>query len=293
MTIKTDYFITVIMLIATIFLLISYLSANNLEFSRYNPGWNGTSGFFDLPDRHTTEDIFNSSSLSGRESSILLIIAPRDQYQTEDLSHYRAFVQAGNTLFIADDFGTGNALLRGIGSSIVIIPGILASVDRAYNDSYALVTYPTISNPLTANVSSLVLDKAAALEGGEPLMKTTLMSWVDTDRDGRITKKEMLGKYTVLTHEKIGKGEVIVLSDPSIFINAMGTLDETWENKKFIENLIRTDKKILIDQTHSRTGATEGFSQIMKILKSNPLFTIIFTGLLILGLFIIIHRRII
>ena len=289
---KTENIVLIILLTAALFLLISHLSVNNIEFSRYNTGWNGTSAFFDLPDRHITEDITDTSSLPGRKNSTLLVIAPQEQYSSSTLSDYLTFIQEGNTLFLADDFGTGNTLLQGIGSSILILPGILSSVDRAYNDSYAIVTYPDRDHPLTRNVSSLIIDKGAALEGGEPLMRTTLMSWIDADKNGRITKKEILGKYTVLSHEKIGKGEVIVLSDPSVFINAMGALEEKWDNRRFLDNVVRMNDHLLIDQTGSRTADTDGYSMIMQYLRSSPLGTLIFIGLLLIGLVITLQRKI-
>lgn len=289
---KTNYIIVLLLLTAALFLLLFHLSANNLEFSRYNNGWNGTAGFFDLPDRHNFEDITNSSTLPGRKNSTLLVVAPTNLYSDRELSEYRSFVKEGNILFLADDFGTGNKLLEGIGSSIRINPGILSSVDRAYNDSYAIVTYPDGDHQITRNVSSLVLNRGAALEGGDPLMKTTLMSWIDTDKDRRITKKEMLGKYTVLTHEPIGKGEIIVLSDPSVFINAMSALDEKWDNRRFIDNVIRNNDHLLVDQINSKTADTDGYSMVMQNLKSSSLFTILFSGLLLFGLIIIIKKRI-
>jgi len=288
---KTENGIALLLIITAVFLLISHLSTNNLEFSRYNVGWNGTSEFFDLQNRHTTEDITNISSLSGKQNSTLLIIAPKKPYSAHELSEYRSFIQRGNIIILVDDFGTGNDLLRGIGSSIRFLPGIVASVDRAYNDSFAIVSYPVFDHPLTKNVSSLVLDKGAALEGGEPLIKTTLMSWIDTDNNGRITKKELLGKYTILTHEHIGKGELIVLSDPSVFINGMNGIDDKWDNRKFIKNILALSDHQLIDQANSRTSDTDGYSTIMENLKSSSLSTLVFIGFLLFILIIMVVKR--
>lgn len=288
---KTENGIALLLIVAAVFLLISHLSTNNLEFSRYNAGWNGTSDFFDLQNRHTTEDITNTSSLSGKQNSTLLIIAPKKPYSAYELSDYRSYIQRGNIIILADDFGTGNDFLRGIGSSIRILPGIVASVDRAYNDSYAIVSYPVFNHSLTRNVSSIVLDKGAALEGGEPLIKTTLMSWIDADNNARITKKEMLGKYTVLTREHIGKGEIIVLSDPSIFINAMNSLDDKWDNKIFIKNILALSNHLVIDQANSRTSDTDGYSTIMQDLKSSSLSMLAFIGLLLFILIILFIKK--
>ncbi len=288
---KNDLIIATLFVIGTIFLLISHVSTNNLDFSRYNSGWNGTSEFFEIPDRHSTTDISNLSSLTGRSNSTLLVIAPENQFSANDLVNYRSFLKDGNTIFLADDYGTGNQLLKGINSSIRMIPGTLSSVDRAYNNSTTIVTYPVDTDLWTRNISSLVLDRAVALEGGEPLMKTTLMSWIDADDNGQITKKEMLGKYTVLTHETIETGELIVLSDPSVFINAMNNPGEKWSNQEFIRNVVETNKNLLLDQVHSKTSDTIGLSQTMQQVRANPMFSLFLIGFLFLSIAIILSRK--
>ncbi len=118
------------------------------------------------------------------------------------------------------------------------------------------------------------------------------MSWIDTDNNGRITKKEMLGKYTVLTHEPIGKGEVIVLSDPSVFINAMGNLDDKWNNRMFVHNVISSNEHLLFDQSNSRTADTNGYSMIFQNLRNAPVSSLIFVSVLLLVLFLIFQKKI-
>lgn len=288
---KIEHIVVCAFILGASLLVFSHLSTNNLDFSRYNTGWNGTSLFFDSFDRHTARDLVNSSALSDLNNTTLFIIAPDKPFSGDEISHYLSFVRNGNTIFLADDVGTANSLLRGLGSSIIIIPGTLGSVDRAYNDSFAIVTYPVRDHRFTEGVSSLVLNKAAALEGGEPLIRTTLMSWIDTDGDGRITKKEMLGKYTVFTHEKIGNGEIYVLSDPSVCTNSMIHPGQQWDNRRFIENIHSTEEYILIDQIHSRTADADGYSRIMQTFRSNPLFIIAFVSFACLILFALIRRR--
>jgi len=281
-----------LLIIACVLILLIHLSTNNSDFSRYNIEWNGTSAFFDLPDRHTLEEITDTSMLSGRSNTTLLVIAPTKKFSKEDLNRYREYVTAGNTLFLADDYGTGYTLLEGIGSKVTFLYGTLASIDRAYNDSYLIVANPVSDNPLTRGISSVVLDKAAALEGGDPLIQSSIMSWVDEDGDGRINDEEM-GKYPILVNETLGKGEIIVLSDPSIFINGMRRLEDKWGNDQFIRNFIDEYPDLLVDQINSETTSTSGISSYVKSLKVTPVLKIILAAILLSLLALFIRKKII
>ena len=288
---KNDILAVVILIIAALLILLVHLSTTNSDFSRYNIEWNGTSAFFDLPDRHTIEDITDTSMLSGRNNTTLLVITPTKKYSKEDLGRYKEYVMSGNTLFLADDYGTGYTLLEGIGSDIKLLYGTLASIDRAYNDSYLIVANPVTDNPISRGVSSIVLDRAAAIDGGYPIIQSSIMSWVDEDGDGRITDEEM-GKYSVLVNETIGKGEVVVLSDPSVFINGMGRLEDKWGNAQFIRNFIKTYPNLLVDQVNSETGSVKGVSIYARSIRMTPVLKIILAALLLSLLAVLIRKKI-
>lgn len=285
-----EFLLFIIFLIACVSCLMLF-STNNLEFSKSNPGWNGTSQFFSNTDRHTTVEIYDLSQFSQTENITLLIIAPDKEFSPNQIEIYRDFLLRGNTIILADDFGTGNSLLKGIGSHISLLRGILTSVDRAYNDGYTVVTYPVSEHPLLSGVESLVLEKSSTLLGGEPLLSSSLFSWVDRDEDRAITKKELLGKYTVMSGEKIGKGEIIVLSDPSIFINSMMSLENKYDNPRFLKNIIQLHPVLYIDQVHSRTSNAHSTNMIIKSIKSRNELKILIIGLILIFIGLFFMRR--
>lgn len=274
---------TIIIIVTVTFAMcasIIHFSSNDFEFSKLNPNWNGTSQFFSIPERHTTFELYQLSTLYSTTNSTLIIIAPNEEFTLDQIEYYRNYILRGNTIFLADDFGTGNSLLHGIGSNISILPGMVTSADRAFNNSYAIVSYSESSNhPIMLGVHTLVLDKAAHLLGGNPLATSSLFSWIDKNEDLKITNKEILGKYTILSYEKLGKGEIIVLSDPSIFINTMGTLENKWGNQKFIRNILYLNPTVYIDQIHSKTNDMSGLNRIIEIIKGNALLKIILMGI--------------
>ena len=266
---RTSFWIAGIILLASALLLAAHLTSNTVEFSRYNTGWNGTSAFFSGLDRHRVTDVTDPAGLATNgNSTILLVIAPDRHPTAEETDAYRAFLERGNTLFLADDFGTGNEILHGIGSRISILPGNLSSIDRAYGDPYSVVVYNVTNVSPVQSLSAVVLNRAAPLEGGTPLLMTSFLSWTDTNGNQRIDSGEALGTFPVMAKEKIGNGELVVLSDPSIFINAMQDLDGKYDNPKLIENLAGGGGPVLISQMNSRTSGTEGLSTILHVMKT-------------------------
>ena len=283
-TIRAVFWVAGLVLLVSALVVTVHLSANNLEFSRYNNGWNGTSVFFSNLDRHHSFEVSDPAQLAAyQENATLLIIAPYRQPTAPEIAAYRSFLNNGNTLVLADDFGTGNAIARGIGSRISISPGNLSSVDRLFADPYSVVVYRTSNETPVRSVTRLVLNRPAPLEGGDTLMATSILSWIDDNGDKKINTNELLGKFTVMAAEKIGRGRLVVLSDPSIFVNTMQDLDDTWDNTRFISNLIENGgNPLVIDQMNSRTRDTEGMSTMLHVLRTTLSIEIVFVVLLML-----------
>ena len=206
---RRAFWIAGLVLLAAALLLTAHLTSNTLEFSRYNTGWNGTSLFFSALDRHRVTDITDPAGLAGyNNTTLLLIIAPEREPTGQETDAYRAFLQRGNTILLADDFGSGNAILRGMGSRISILPGNLSSLDRAYGDPYSVVVYNVTNVSPVGSLSAVVLNRAAPLEGGTPLLRTSFLSWTDTNGNERIDSEEALGTFSVMAREEIGNGEL-------------------------------------------------------------------------------------
>ncbi|MDP3563098.1 MAG: DUF4350 domain-containing protein, partial [Methanoregula sp.] len=133
MTIRTAFWVAGIVLLGAALILTAHLTSNTMEFSEYNQNWNGTSEFFSQLDRHHTARILESSQLAPhRDNALLLILSPSRSPTGEEITAYQAFLDRGNTIVIADDFGTGSEILQRIGSRITIQKGNLSSIDRQY-----------------------------------------------------------------------------------------------------------------------------------------------------------------
>jgi hypothetical protein len=271
--------------------LIAHFSTTGLEYSRYNWEWTGTSGFFSLAERKGAGDLLSYDSLAGRNDTLLLVIFPEGPFTAEETGALSAFLAGGNTLFVADETGGSRELLASLGSTISVIPGNLSSVDREYDDPGSVIVRAVGEDPLTANVTTLVLNRPAAVEGGETILATSLFSWMDEDGDGMIGEGESLSISPVLAREGIGPGTVYVLSDPGIFANGMLRARLSGQNALFIDHLFSLRPTVLVDQSHSRTAAAGSVLVLANRLKSSMVFKI---SVLILSITVVVlafYRR--
>jgi len=284
-TIRAEFWIAGAVLLAAAFMLVMHLSTNTMEFSRYNTGWNGSSSFFSDLDRHRSREISDPEKLTGYfHNTTLLIIAPQRPPTAQEIAAYRAFLREGNTIFLADDFGTGNEILAGTGSRISILPGNLSSLDRRYMDPYSVIAYRTTEESPVALPADIALNRPAPLDGGSPLMLTSVMSWTDANGDRRLNVGEDMGTMPVMATDSTGPGQLIVLSDPSIFINSMYSREENGNNRYLIQTIVTRDGPVLIDQMNSRTADASGLGEILHVIRTTITIEIFIICLLMLGM---------
>jgi hypothetical protein len=270
---KTGIAVAIVILMAGI-ALTAHLSTTTLEFSRHNYQWTGTSGFFALLEEADAREVHDLADLTGSSQSLLLLIAPDTTFSPEDITALRGFLEGGNTLFIADETGTGNSLLQGFGSSITIQPGYLCSVDMEFRDPHLVIATATGSDAILEGVSGIATNRPAVLEGGDMLLSSSFFSWMDVNGNNRIDTNESFSRYGILAREPVGNGMLYVLSDPSILINGMLDATPARDNTRFIENLLSVYPDILVDQTHSATGRVDGVLVFMNFVRSTMILKI-------------------
>lgn len=254
--------------------MVLHLSITTTEFSRHNPYWNGTSAFFSRAEAAGAVEIRDLLMLESAEGTRLLIIAPAEDFTDADIGRYRSYIGRGNTIVLADDFGSGNQLLAGLGSSIRLLQDNLSSMDMEYSDPRTVIGYRAENASILNGVESIVLNRPAALQGGEILVETSVLSWIDANGNQRVDAGETLGRYGVLSHERIGSGDLYVLSDPSICTNGMMRLDRSRDNPRLIANLLQGDGGVMLDQANSRTACADGFAGPINAAKNTTLIKI-------------------
>ena len=272
--IKWVVWITGLFLIVSLSILVLHISTNTDEFSRYNLQWNGTSEFFGSMDTAGRVEIQDISGLAGRTDSLLLIIAPERPFAEWECEDILGFLRGGNSVFLADEDGSGNTLLEGIDSEIRIIHANLTSIDRHYDDPSSVIAYPSSPDPFNSGIDYIVLNRPSSVKGGTPLFVTSLLTWVDGNGNGRIDETEELGRYPILSREYIGNGTLYVLSDPSLFINGMQNIGGG--NRIFCGKFTGYDRyDLLVEQDHSRTAKADLLVKGIVYMKSSKFMRVL------------------
>ena len=223
----------------TMLSMVSPVLSSSADFSIFNTGWNGTSGLavstyeagkfspsFEL--RSTGGDAeFIRYGLDEIEldplSDALAIIGPTKVFSESEGALVGDFVRAGGNLILADDFGTANTLLEGVGAGSRFSGKLVIDLSFGKSPEFP-ICYDFVPDALTANVTSLQLNYATSITVGgssETLARTSIASWSDTDGDRTQDMGEPSGPFSVLVRENLGAGEIVLFSDPSVLINGM------------------------------------------------------------------------
>ena len=234
----------VILLVIGVALLIMPLSVpvfkSNAQYSVLNTGWNGTSSFGKLlySKGGVTPILgpYDSVGLDG-DRGTLVVIGPNLPFTKGEIEALRKFLQEGNTLLLADDFGTGNQLLEGLGLRERFSSRSPLTPIYLKNGNFPITA--DIKPPLSEDVNFLVMYKPSVILNPEnPLVMTPNGTYLD----GRY------GSFAIVDVVPYGKGKIVLVSDPDIFTNSL-----FGENERFIENLLTyLPGPYLIDEVHHR-----------------------------------------
>jgi len=214
-----------------------WLFPSTSDFTATNPFWNGLGDFLDnesIIPMTSWESLPKSSS-----DTAILIIPYREPSQTY-LAALRRHFDNGGTIILADDYGYGNMILKSLdlphrfSESQLVDPLV-----NAGNKMFPLVTHIDPS-PLTKGVSVLALNYGSAIltnknSGLITLASSSPFSFLDSDTDGFRDPIEPQNLHPVVAYGESNPGHLVLISDPSIFINGM---IEIHDNSQFISNLI-------------------------------------------------------
>mgnify|MGYP006282414675 CR=1 FL=1 len=229
-------------------------STSAAAFSVFNPSWDGSSG---VQSTATESGIETRVALSTEAytdvsptETTALIIGPDETYTASELTKIRQFIAAGGTLVVADDFGSGNQILTGIGVE-TRLNGHLLRDPQNNGPTTAMPTATIVSNASDfTSAETVMLNYATVVtaENATILARSSEFSYLDRNNNNEIDDNESIQSYPVVAQEEIGNGTVIIVSDGSLFINAML---ERAENQAFTTDLVGDTELILLDGTHT------------------------------------------
>ena len=161
------------------------------------------------------------------DGDVAFVIAPA-YTSGNDTAYVREFVERGGTLIVAyRESPRGDALLSEVGANARPDGALLRDEVNYHRSPRLPVATETGDNDLVANLSAVILNHGTVVDpnGATVLVESSPYSYLD--RDGSGTPGDgQIDSFPVATVESVGDGQVIVVGDPSIFINAMQEQDE-------------------------------------------------------------------
>jgi hypothetical protein len=218
-----------------------------------NTEWNGTSelvreGFIPL-----SVDLVRSLS----NPSLLMVIAPTRQFTQSEANSIRDYVERGGLLVLADNFGSGNGLLKLLNVSISFDNKTLVDTLFYYKQPIFPLAIHMPSSEFLNGTNELVLNSPVTLnvtseDNVRILASSSPFSFIDSNQNGEKDPGEPSGPFPVLAELRLGQGGVLLFTSPASFTNSMISLSD---NMVLIRNSIKAGTAPgrtapLLDETH-------------------------------------------
>jgi hypothetical protein len=267
-------------------------STSGAAFGLYNPGWDGASGLRSQADAAGAEATVVSDVSAYRTApanrTVAVVLSPDRRYSDAEAARLRSFVRRGGTLVVAEDFGPhGNSLLAALGVE-ARVDGRLLRDERYHHRSPAMPVARNVSNrSLVGGTSGLTLNHGTVVRpnGASVLVRSSGYAYLDENRNGSLDPDEGLDSYPVATVEPVGEGRVVVVSDPSVAINAML---ERPGNRRFVRGLFAGADRVLLDYSHA--GRLPPLSAALLAVRGSPPLQLLVGVVAVVGLAAWIRR---
>ena len=239
--------ILIVVLILMLAILVWFFPSQE-DFRTENPFWNGTK---EISSGYPISPLESLSNLPPSPQGATLILIPYLQFSPAELEALDSFITRGGTLILADDYGYGNQILEYLGLKARFSgQALLDPLSNYKNERFPQISHFK-SSYVTSNIDNLIFNHATCLtdiEATDVLALSSSFSFLDLNGNREWQEGEPTGPLPVISHHNLGNGEIILVSDPSLFINSMETMAS---NDKFIQNMAAiTKSNLLIDQSH-------------------------------------------
>lgn len=231
-----------------------------------NPDWNGLSEMYGVYEPYRLDSLDQWGRVPVRVvNSSLFIIGPSEEFSGSDVLVVEAYLEAGGRVVLMDDFGSGNLLLEGLGVGSRFDGGLLQD-PLFFEDEYV---FPVLLDVGISGVDRCLLNYPSVLsvDGGSVLGVSSPFSYLGSG-PGAPGEGVEADQYPVIVLHRVGEGELILVSDSSLFINGM--LDRL-DNRGLLDALLRGD--MMIDESHilsSRLTQAKGFFRGVYGFFDNP-----------------------
>ena len=279
---KNNYKKTLVIICIVLFIGVLRFSQNRDDFSTYNPEWNGGNQIKnELSENHTVISMPFTDDLSAYDpgTTAFIILRPENNFSQKDMGIIKKFIENGGLLIVADDFGSGNDLLN-ILTTQIAFSNMLMLDDVNYWEN---ITFP-IANAYMTNVSNITMNFPTSLiikdDSVKILASSSTFSWLSTGNMERGSG----GQYPIIASTASGKGTIIAIADPSIFINSMLSMSD---NGLLLGKLVENRNIIIFDEKMRMPL----ISVIQYHIRNNPRVQYLFAASVILFSYIFMNRE--
>jgi hypothetical protein len=272
--------VTIIMVLALAVAI--WLVPPDADFLHTNPYWNGLSHF---PTDINVQPYVAASDLVPSTGKVLIVF-PYSDFTSQELATFESFVRTGGTLVVADDYGQGNQILQGLGLQARFSGEVLLDPMVCYRNRWLPKSVRITDDPLMQGINSMVLNHATSLTSVTPqevLAQSSSFSFLDSNQNGSLDSKEASGPFPVIARVPLAEGQLILISDPSLFVNGVLALAD---NRILAQNLARmATGGFLVDESHlpasNLVDAKAGLSIFYTYIRT-PWGTLLFSALALL-----------
>jgi hypothetical protein len=240
---------TVFVLIAVISLVTIWFYPSVQDFMASNSMWNGLEKF---DNTFNATQIDSLDNLSNSPEKSVLVAIPYLDYTGDDLAKMKDFLDNGGTVLLMDDFGYGNTLLTYLGVPVRFSNKPLLDPLFCYKSQYLPLITDFAPGVKGSGVNVIMLNHATALINvteSETVAWSSADSFLDTNENGSLDPGEPKGPLPVAARLKIGKGNLAIVSDPSVIISAMAGRYDNYAFVRYLGNTA-TGKNIMVDRSH-------------------------------------------
>lgn len=243
------------------------------EYSSFNTDWNGCSKFtkqiydskIDITPIYSPYDDYNFD-----KNGVLFIIGPEIGFSDIEIEKIENFLENGNTLVIADDFGTSNQILEKLNISNKFTKNKINDIFYISNENLIEYQIPEShgGGVLVTNIPTY----------------TSKTGFITTSNFSKSSSKT--GSLTLISEMNYGNGKIILIADPDVFTNGLYEY-----NQNFLENFLErlNSDHIYIDEIHHKDFGYE--ISVFYVQKSVPKEFTLLLMLLVISLFQINNKK--
>lgn len=222
-------------------------------YGPYNYDWDGTSDIRSVAaDAGADVEMVRSPTgyrEASAESATAFVLEPTERYSNAESEAVASFLDRGGTVVVAaEGNGEANRLLAALGVESRFDGRPLRDEQRFYRSPALPVGTPVREASATRNVSGVTLNHGTTVNAsttGTVLVNSSAFSYLDANGNDELDPTEPIRERPIVVREDVDEGNVILVSDGSVFINEM--LDRT-DNRRFAANLLGGSDALLVDQ---------------------------------------------